>query len=136
MPTSAPDNLPPGSDASSAHGGGCPGWVIRRNPKMGERHLDELVWGLLPQDTKNLDIATCPLNVRAETIVTHPMFASAFRDRRAIVPMSVYYQRSPTGGSMWVFAISPRDGEPMAVANAGKRSGGPAARSLAPTASS
>ena len=44
------------------------------------------------------------------------MFASAFRDRRAIVPMSVYYQRQTIGGSKHVFAIFLRDGEPMAVA--------------------
>jgi hypothetical protein len=50
---------------------------------------------------------------RAET---HPTFASAFRDRRAIVPISVYYQRRSVGGSNGLFAISRRDGEMMGVA--------------------
>ena len=49
---------------------------------------------------------------RAETVATHPLFASAFRDRRAIVPMSVYYQRRWTAGSKQLFAISRSDGEP------------------------
>jgi hypothetical protein len=30
---------------------GRPGIVIRRNPKTGERHMDELIWGLLPHNT-------------------------------------------------------------------------------------
>jgi putative SOS response-associated peptidase YedK len=44
------------------------------------------------------------------------MFASAFRDRRAIIPTSVYYQRRSIGGPKGLFAISRRDGEMMAVA--------------------
>jgi putative SOS response-associated peptidase YedK len=53
---------------------------------------------------------------RAETVAEHPLFASAFRERRAIVPMSVYYQRRTIGGAGQRFAISRRDREPMGVA--------------------
>ena len=90
--------------------------MLRYNPKTAQRHLDELVWGLLPHDAKDPNTAARPINARAETVVTHPLFAPAFRDRRAIVPMSVYYQRRWTAGSKQIYAISRSDGEPMAVA--------------------
>ncbi len=111
-----PDNQPQDLDAGAAHGRGEPGTVLRYNPKTGQRHLDELIWGMLPHDTPDPDTALRPINARAEAIATHPLFASAYRDRRAIIPMSVYYQRRRTGGSKEVFAISRKDGEPMAVA--------------------
>ena len=116
MPPGDPDNRPSDLDAGSAHGRRRPGAVLRYNPRTRQRHLDELVWGLLPHDTQDPNTAIRPINARAETVATHPLFASAFRDRRAIVPMSVYYQPRWTGGSKEVFAISRKDGEPMAVA--------------------
>jgi len=116
MPNDQPDDLRPGLNPGGAHGRGRLGSVIRWNPKTGKRHLDELIWGLLPHGTKDPETAPRPINARAETVATHSMFAAAFRDRRAIVPMTVYYQWRTTGGSKQVFAISRRDGEPMAVA--------------------
>lgn len=116
MSARAPDNVPDVMDEVSLHGQGRPGTVLRWNPKTGQRHLDELVWGLLPHDTKDPPNALRPIMARAETIAEHPLFASAFRDRRAIVPMSVYYQRRTIGGGGQRFAISRKDGQPMAVA--------------------
>jgi putative SOS response-associated peptidase YedK len=92
------------------------GLVVRRNPTTGERQLDELIWGLLPHGTKNPAAAPRPINARAETVAHHPMFSGAFRQRRAIVPATVYYQRRTTGGSGQSFAISRKDGRPMALA--------------------
>jgi putative SOS response-associated peptidase YedK len=92
------------------------GLVVRWNPATGERQLDTLVWGLLPYGTKNPAAAPRPINARAETVADHPMFAGAFWQRRAIVPATVYYQRRTTGGSGQSFAISRKDGRPMALA--------------------
>src|ERR1700721_4644783 len=103
-------------DEVSLHGGGRPGLVLRWNPKTRERSVDQLVWGLLPHDTEDPANAPRPIIARAETVATNPTFASAFRDRRAIVPISVYYQRRSVGASNGLFAISRRDGEMMAVA--------------------
>ena len=103
-------------DEVSLHGGGRPGPVLRWNPKTRERSVDQLVWGLLPHDTEDPANALRPIMARAETVATNPTFASAFRDRRAIVPISVYYQRRSVGGSNGLFAISRRDGEMMGVA--------------------
>ena len=116
MAESDPEDLRPDLNAGTTHATGRLGSALRWNPKTGERHLDKLVWGLLPHNTKDPANAPRPIMARAETVATHPLFASAFRDRRAIVPMSVYYQRRMTGGSGARFEISRRDGEPMAVA--------------------
>jgi putative SOS response-associated peptidase YedK len=97
-------------------GRGKRGPVVRWNPATGQRQLDELIWGLLPRGTKNPDTAPRPINARAETVAEHPMFAGAFRERRAIVPATVYYQRRTRGGPGQTFAISRRDDRPMAFA--------------------
>jgi putative SOS response-associated peptidase YedK len=108
---SAPDAM----DEVSLHGQGRRGAVLRWNPKTGQRQLDQLVWGLLPHDADDPANALRPIMARAETVATNSVFASAFRDRRAIIPMSVYNQRS-IGGAGERFAISRTDDQPMAVA--------------------
>ena len=97
------------TDEVSLHGGGRPGPVLRWNLKTRERSVDQLVWGLLPHDTEDPANALRPIMARAETVATNPTFASAFRDRRAIVPISVYFQRRSVGASNGLFAISRRD---------------------------
>lgn len=72
--------------------------------------MDWLTWGLLPRGTLNPDTAPRPIHARAETVAEHPMFAGAFRHRRAIVPATEYYQRRTIGGPDQHFAISRRDG--------------------------
>ncbi|MFP5248261.1 MAG: SOS response-associated peptidase [Acidobacteriota bacterium] len=92
------------------------GHVIRLNPKTGKRHLDWLTWGLLPYATENPDTAPRPIHARAETVAELPMFAEAFRKRRAIVPAAEYYQQRTKGGPKERYAISRQDGRPMAIA--------------------
>jgi putative SOS response-associated peptidase YedK len=96
---------------------GQSGLVVRWNPTTGERHLDELVWGLLPRWTKNPATAPRPINARAETVADHPMFAGAFLERRGIVPATVYYQRRTKGGSGQTFAISRKDAAEISVSS-------------------
>jgi putative SOS response-associated peptidase YedK len=110
------DDAPDVMDEISLHAEGRLGTVLRWNPKTRQRSLDQLVWELLPHDTKNPANEVRPIMARAETVAEDPLFASAFRDRRAIVPMSVYYQRRTIGGAGQRFAISRTDGQPMAVA--------------------
>ncbi len=97
-------------------GPGRRGRVIRRHPETGERHMDWLTWGLLPHGTANPAGAPRPLYARAETVATLPVFAEAFRRRRAIVPATAYYQRRTTAAPKRWFAIARRDGEPLAMA--------------------
>ena len=129
------DRLP--FDFGSGAGPGRPGQVIRLHPQTGQRHLDWLTWGLLPAMAQNPDSAARPIHARAETVAEHPMFAEAFRHRRAIVPATEYYQRRTIGGSRHAsngqrYAISRRDGQPLAIAGlweAFRRSDGEVIRS-------
>ena len=98
-------------------GPGETGTVIRRNPKTGQRSMDQLVWGLLPHDTVDPASAPRPIHARAETVQEKPMFADAFRRSRSIVPADEYRQRATIGeveGRR--FRVCRRDGNPMAWA--------------------
>src|SRR5271156_1552732 len=105
-----------GLDFGSGADPGRPGHVIRLHPTACERHLDLLQWGLLPHATENPDSALRPIHARAETVAEHPIFADAFRRRRAIVPAAEYFQKRTIGETGERYAISRSDGQPMAIA--------------------
>ncbi len=56
--------------------------VVRRHPETGERRLDLLRWGLLPRWAKDPKGTRQPINARAETVATSPMFREACAKRR------------------------------------------------------
>jgi len=106
----------PKDEADLGAGPGLPGRVIRLHPKTGARHMDWVTWGLLPHDTSDPLKAPRPIHARAETVADPPMFADAFRRRRAIVPANEYYQRRTRGSPDQRFAIVRQDGQPTAIA--------------------
>lgn len=61
--------------------------------------VKELRWGLIPTWAHDAKIGASGLNARAETVDTKPMFRTAFRKRRCVVPMSGYFewQQTETG---------------------------------------
>lgn len=72
---------------------GAPGqqhWVIRQHPRTGERHLDRLWWGLIPNYIKEASPRLKPINATAERVVSAPMFRAAFARRRALVPVDSF----------------------------------------------
>jgi putative SOS response-associated peptidase YedK len=93
-----------------------PGQVIRLHPRTKERHLDWLTWGLLSQASGTQEGMPGPIHARGETVAELPMFADAFRHRRAIVPATEYYQRRTMGEPGQRYAIARRDGQPLAIA--------------------
>lgn len=103
-------------ELGSGAGPGRPGQVIRLHPRTGQRHLDWLTWGLRPPAAQHSGSVPTLIHARAETVAEHPLFAEAFRHRRAIVPATEYYQRRTMGGPGQRYAISHRDGQPMAIA--------------------
>jgi hypothetical protein len=66
--------------------------------------------GRWPKPLKELKLAT--FNVRAETVDEKPMFRSAFKRKRCLIPVSGYYewQDTPGGKQPWYFTT--RDGSP------------------------
>ena len=111
--TGAPPNVAPSWNVAP----GRQALVVRRHPQTGERHLDLLQWGLLPHWVKEGAAAPRPINARAETVATSPMFRDAFARRRALIPAQAFYEWQRTeNGSKQPYAIARRDGETLAFA--------------------
>jgi len=66
------------------------------------RELTAFTWGLVPSWSKDL-YATKPINARAETIFDRPMFRTAIRRRRCLLPADGFYewQQRPGGKQPW-----------------------------------
>jgi hypothetical protein len=62
--------------------------------REGKRTLEQMRWGLIPswwsKSLKEMNLAT--FNARAETVASKPMFRSAFKRNRCIIPASGYYE--------------------------------------------
>jgi putative SOS response-associated peptidase YedK len=101
---------------ASGAGAGRPGQVIRLHPVTRARHLDWLNWGLIPPATADDPGAPHPIHARAETVAELPMFAGAFRQRRAIVPATAYFLCRTSGTGAARYAITRKDGQPLAIA--------------------
>ena len=89
--------------------------VLRCKPGSLERHLDYLRWGLLPHFIADPARARRPINARAETVATTPMFRDAFAHRRCLVPADAFYEwrRGPAGKTP--YAVARADGQPLAL---------------------
>lgn len=89
--------------------------VIRR--VAGGSELVPMRWGLLPSWWKKpLNELPSTFNARAETVAEKPMFRSAFKSRRCIIPASGFYEWTGKAGAKTPHYISaPRD-EPFAFA--------------------
>ena len=102
-------NVAPGQDAP----------VVRRHPASGARRLDLLRWGLVPHWAADPKTGRHPINARAETAPTAPMFRDAFARRRCLVPAAAFYEwQAPPPGTAGKlpWAIARADGAPLAFA--------------------
>jgi putative SOS response-associated peptidase YedK len=90
--------------------------VVRLHPETRVRHLDLLRWGLVPNWAKDPKSVRQPINARAETAATSPMFRDALVRRRCLVPADVFYEWQATAEGKQPFAIARTDGQPMVFA--------------------
>jgi putative SOS response-associated peptidase YedK len=90
--------------------------VVRLHPETRARHLDLLRWGLVPHWAKDPKSARQPINARAETVATVPMFRDAMARRRCLVPADVFYEWQATEQGKLPFAIARADSQPMVFA--------------------
>jgi putative SOS response-associated peptidase YedK len=90
--------------------------VVRLHPETRARHLDLLRWGLIPHWTKDPRAVRQPINARAESVATTPMFRDALLRRRCLVPADVFYEWQATEGGKQPFAIARADGQPIVFA--------------------
>jgi putative SOS response-associated peptidase YedK len=90
--------------------------VVRLHPDTRSRHLDLLRWGLVPHWAKDPKSVRQPINARAETVATAPMFRDALERRRCLVPADVFYEWRATEAGKQPYAIARADGQPMVFA--------------------
>jgi putative SOS response-associated peptidase YedK len=65
--------------------------IVRRNSDGG-RELSLARWGLIPAWAKDPKIGYRTINARADSVATKPVFRSAFKKRRCLVPVDGYYE--------------------------------------------
>ncbi|TLG77894.1 SOS response-associated peptidase [Methylocystis sp. B8] len=89
--------------------------VIRLGPQGKE--LAPMRWGLVPLWWKDpLNKLPATFNARAETVSTKPMFRSAFKSRRCIIPASGFYEWTGSKGAKTPHYFSAPDSRPLAFA--------------------
>lgn len=84
--------------------------------EKGARHFLLVRWGLVPSWAKEMPQSIL-INARAETIAEKPSFRGAFRHRRALMPVSGFYEWQAKGaGPKQPWFIRRKDGAPFAMA--------------------
>src|ERR1700680_951908 len=83
-----------------------------------KRTLQSMRWGLIPnwwsKPLKEMKLAT--FNARAETVAEKPMFRSAFKRNRCLMPASGYYEWHDTPEGKQPYYFTRRDGQVMTIA--------------------
>jgi putative SOS response-associated peptidase YedK len=113
--------------AWTVHNNGAPGqshWVIRRE-RNGSRNLRDLLqWGLVPNWVPDPGNWPKPINAKCETIRSNGSFRDAYRTRRCLVPIDLFFEwhkilgtdGKPVKGRKQPYAIAMADGQPFALA--------------------
>jgi putative SOS response-associated peptidase YedK len=113
--------------AWEAHNNGSPAqwfWVIRRKPGTRIYVHDLLQWGLVPNWVKDPSDWPKPINARCEGIQSKPSFRDAYKGRRCLVPIDLFFEwmkirdadGKPMKGPKQPYAIAIKGGLPFAVA--------------------
>jgi putative SOS response-associated peptidase YedK len=92
--------------------------VIRQNHKTGERSLDLIEWGLIPHWCTDPKGGRRPINAKAESVSTLPMFRDAYAQRRCIVPVDGFFEWRAIKGARaeQPYAMAMKDGSPFGLA--------------------
>jgi putative SOS response-associated peptidase YedK len=90
--------------------------VIRENHKTGERSLDLLRWGLVPNWCSDPKGGRKPINAKSETVARLPAFRDAYRSRRCILPVDGFYEWLAAKHGKQPYAIAMKDRSPFGIA--------------------
>ena len=86
----------------------------------GTRKLRSLRWGLVPSWAKDARIGASLINARSETLSKRPAFSSLISTRRALVPVTGFYEwRAPKAGAPGIkqpFYFRRADEQPLVFA--------------------
>ncbi|MGI9569641.1 MAG: SOS response-associated peptidase, partial [Desulfobulbia bacterium] len=79
--------------------------------------IESARWGLVPSWwKKSLRELPSTINSRGETVHEKPMFRSAFRSRRCLIPVSGFFEWKRTGDAKQPYYITLVDNHPMTFA--------------------
>lgn len=87
---------------------------IKSEPPL--RRLESARWGLIPGWAKEVTIGARAFNARSEELEDKPMFRAALDKRRAIVPVTGYYEWQRTDAGKTPYFIHPASGAPLLLA--------------------
>ncbi|WP_438352848.1 SOS response-associated peptidase [Microbacterium sp. CJ88] len=80
------------------------------------RRLESARWGLVPSWAKDPSIGSRAFNARAEELEDKRMFRGALEKRRAVVPVTGYYEWKKSGDGKTPHFVHPADGSPLLLA--------------------
>ena len=81
------------------------------------RRLRSVRWGLVPPQWSAPDRRRAPLiNVRAESVASHPLYRGLFNRRRCLVPAHGFFEWRRTGALRQPYFVRRPDGAPFAFA--------------------
>jgi putative SOS response-associated peptidase YedK len=100
-----------------------PGWNLAPTDRIlgvSERHDERLLrpyrWGLVPSWSKSPDVKSS-FNARAEGLASKPLFRSAFRKSRILVPADAFYEWEKLDPKhKQPYAFTRADGQPIVFA--------------------
>jgi putative SOS response-associated peptidase YedK len=98
-------------------------------PEDGGRIYKTMRWGLVPMWAKDVKIGSQAINERLESVSTKPMFRSAWKSRRCLIPASGYYEWREVAISAqkkkakMPYYVSRKDGELLTFAGLWERWG-------------
>lgn len=85
-------------------------WVIVVRPEHNQRTASLARWGLVPSWSRDPEGGPKPINARAEGIADKPMFRSALRHGRCLIPASGFYEWKQVGKTKVPHYIRPKEG--------------------------
>jgi len=90
-------------------------WVARTR-RDGTREMVPLLWGLVSYWAEDPKKAAHPINARAETAATRPMFRQLMAMRRCVIPVDGFYEWQATPSGKQPHYVRLADGAPMLLA--------------------
>lgn len=94
---------------------------VIRNNDSGNREFVELRWGLIPSWSADSRKGIFPINARAETCATKPMFRNALRKRRCLIIANGFYEWGKVDGRKQPFYFQRTDQQTFAFAGIWER---------------
>ena len=87
--------------------------VVQREER---RAITAFRWGLIPHWAEAAKVGSRMFNARSETLTASPAFRDAFRRKRCLVPVDVFYEWQRTRTSRQPYTIGRADRRPLVLA--------------------